>query len=49
MFVAATVTLYRVAIAVTQRPLLRLRTATAYGIGAAATFWLLTRVGAFIV
>lgn len=49
MFVAAMVVLYRVAIAVTRRPLLPLRTAIAYGIGAAATFWLLTRLGGFIV
>jgi hydrogenase/urease accessory protein HupE len=49
MFVAAIVTLYRVAIAVTRHPLLPLRTAISYGIGAAATFWLFTRLGGFIV
>jgi hydrogenase/urease accessory protein HupE len=49
VFVAAMIVLYRAAIALTLLPLPPLRTAMAYGIGAAATFWLLTRIGAFIV
>lgn len=49
VFVAAIVVLYRAALAMTRLPLLPLRTAMAYSIGAAAIFWLLTRLGAFIV
>jgi hydrogenase/urease accessory protein HupE len=48
MFVAAMLALYRTASLMTRLPLPPLRTAMAYGIGAAATFWLLTRIGAFI-
>jgi hydrogenase/urease accessory protein HupE len=48
MFVAAMLALYRTASLMTRLPLPPLRTAMAYGIGAAATFWLLTRFGAFI-
>jgi hydrogenase/urease accessory protein HupE len=49
VFVAAMLILYRAAMTMTQLPLPPLRTTMAYGIGAAATFWLLTRLGAFIV
>lgn len=48
VFVAAMIVLYRAAMTLTRLPLPPLRTALAYGIGAAATFWLLTRLGAFI-
>jgi hydrogenase/urease accessory protein HupE len=49
LFVAVVVFLYRAASAMARLPLPQLRTATAYGIGAAATFWLLSRLTAFIV
>ena len=49
VFVAAIVVLYRAAMTMPRLSLLPLRTAMAYGIGAAATFWLLTRLGAFIL
>jgi hydrogenase/urease accessory protein HupE len=49
IFIAAMLALYRTASVMTRLPLPPLRTAMAYGIGAAATFWLLTRLGAFIV
>jgi hydrogenase/urease accessory protein HupE len=49
VFVAAMVALYRAAMTMTRRSIPPVRTAMAYGIGAAATFWLLTRLGAFIV
>lgn len=48
LFVAAMVVVYRTAVSMTRLPILPLRTAMAYGIGAAATFWLLTRMGSFI-
>lgn len=49
VFVAAMIVLYRIAMTMMRLPLPPLRTAMAYGIGTAATFWLLTRLGAFIV
>jgi hydrogenase/urease accessory protein HupE len=49
VFVAAMVVIYRAAIIMTRLPFPQLRTAMAYGIGTAAIFWLLTRLGAFIV
>jgi hydrogenase/urease accessory protein HupE len=49
MFVAAMLALYRTASLITRLPLPPLRTAMAYGIGAASTFWLITRVDAFIL
>jgi hydrogenase/urease accessory protein HupE len=48
-FVAAMLILYRAAVALTHIPFPPLRTVMVYGIGAAATFWLLARLGAFIV
>ena len=49
VFVAAILALYRGAMIMTRFPLLPLRTAMAYCIGAVATFWLLTRIDAFIM
>jgi hypothetical protein len=49
VFVAAMIVIYRAAMTMTPLPFPPLRTAMAYGIGAAASFWLLTRLGAFIV
>jgi hypothetical protein len=49
MFVAAMLALCRTASLMTRLPLPPLRTAMAYGIGAASTFWLITRVDAFIL
>jgi hydrogenase/urease accessory protein HupE len=49
VFVAAVLILYRAAMALTRIPFPQLRTTMAYGIGAAATFWLLTRLGALVV
>ena len=49
VFVAAILALYRAAMTMTRLPLPPLRTAMAYCIGAVATFWLLTRIDAFII
>ncbi|MCA3572299.1 MAG: HupE/UreJ family protein, partial [Aestuariivirga sp.] len=49
LFVAAILALYRTASVMTRLPMAPIRTAIAYGIGTAATFWLLTRIYAFIV
>ncbi len=48
-FVAVMAVIYQAAMTMTRLPFPPLRTAMAYGIGASATFWLLTRIGAFIV
>ena len=48
LFVAAILALYRAASVITRTPLATVRTMIAYGIGTAATFWLLTRLHAFI-
>ena len=48
-FVAAVIILFRATAGLARLPLPPLRTAMAYGIGTAAAFWLLTRLGAFIV
>ena len=49
VFVAAVLILYRAAMALTRIPFPPLRTTMAYGIGAAATFWLLTRLGVLVI
>jgi hydrogenase/urease accessory protein HupE len=49
MFVAAMLVIYRAAMAMTRLPLPPVRTAMAYGIGAAATFWLISRLTTFMV
>jgi len=48
VFVAAMIAFYRMAITMTRLPLPPLRTAMAYGVGAAATFWLISRLTAFM-
>lgn len=48
VFVAVMIILYRAAAAMTSFSPAPLRTAMAYGIGAAAVYWLLTRLGAFV-
>jgi hydrogenase/urease accessory protein HupE len=48
VFVAGMAVLYRAAMTMTRLPFPPLRTAMAYSIGAAATFWLLSRLDAFI-
>lgn len=48
VFVAAMIILYRAAAATTSFSPAPLRTVIAYGIGAAAVYWLLTRLGAFV-
>lgn len=49
LFVFGMILVHRAASMLGVRPLVPLRTALAYGIGAAAIFWLVTRLGASIV